>query len=108
MNCIFSSPLTDEQISFLLDGNTDEELESHLEQCPACRQRFEEAGQIELMLKKKLFRGDCPSPQMLTDFHMGLLDQTNQQNNKKNRESPENLCNLPRRITNIARLYGYR
>lgn len=73
MDCVFVSPLTDEQISLLIDGNGSEDLESHIGGCPACRRRYQEAQQLEIMLHKQLHRGDCPSSQTLTDFHMGLL-----------------------------------
>jgi hypothetical protein len=87
MDCIFASPLTDEQISLLLDGVSDEDLRSHINQCPACHRHFQEARQVETMLRKQLLRGDCPTSQKLADFQMGLLEKLEQMNVAKHLET---------------------
>jgi hypothetical protein len=73
MNCLFLKPLTDDEISLLLDGHANDDLIQHVAQCPACAQRLETARLIEISMKAKLFRADCPAPQTLGDYHAGLL-----------------------------------
>jgi len=71
MTC--TNELTDEQISAVLDGAIDPDVQRHLEQCPDCAQRVEAARHLETWLDRRLYRWNCPPAQMLTDFHFDLL-----------------------------------
>lgn len=71
-----SSPpeVTDEQISFYLDGDKDAAFIDHISRCPYCRNRLEAARQFDIRIKAALNRYDCPTPLELTNYHMGLLN----------------------------------
>jgi hypothetical protein len=66
--CIFDSPITDDEIDRLLDGEEDPVLISHLKQCPSCHARFLDARQFELALMAHVHRQHCPSPQVIAQF----------------------------------------
>jgi hypothetical protein len=66
--------LTDEELSFALDGLADKAIDRHLAQCPACAARFENMQRLETFLTKHLGRSKCPSPQHLADYRLGLLE----------------------------------
>lgn len=73
MKCKFGKPLTDDEISMLLDGQADIALEQHMEECPFCQQRVNEARQTEQALKAQLYRQDCPSSLELGNYNMGMV-----------------------------------
>lgn len=74
MRCSLSTPLTDDQISALLDGDAEQPVQAHLEHCPACAARLQAAKEIEQTLHHRLHRFDCPPSQQLGDYHLGLVD----------------------------------
>lgn len=74
MDCVFGSPITDDDISSLIDNRASDELVKHIENCASCRQRYQEAKEIERNLVNVLYRGDCPTPLILADYQMGLVD----------------------------------
>jgi hypothetical protein len=74
MDCLFSKPLTEDELSMLLDDQADNSLKQHIEKCSACAQRLKIARQMELYMKGNLFRFDCPDPQTLGDYHHHLLN----------------------------------
>jgi hypothetical protein len=73
MECTTPPALTDEALSAILDGEFDASIEQHLSQCPACAARLAEMRQMD-MLFHSLRRIECPSPQIIGDFHLGFLD----------------------------------
>lgn len=80
MWCSFPPPLTDDQISAVLDGEADVAVQQHLDLCPGCAARLAEAQQIEYYLKTQLRgtqfqRPDCPASQRLGEYHLGLVSQ---------------------------------
>jgi hypothetical protein len=76
MKCSTPPPLSDEVLSLVLDGERDEKIQRHLDQCPACTKRLAEMRKIDFFLEKKLGRFECPPPQHLADYHTGMLDTT--------------------------------
>lgn len=73
MNCSFPPPLTDDEIEALIANQGDQALINHLANCASCAARFRQAKAFETALKRRLHRWDCPSADMLADFHMNLL-----------------------------------
>ncbi len=74
MTCSLPPPLTPDQLSAAIDGTAAEEVDNHLRDCADCRQRLANAQALEQQLHRHLLRWDCPSPQQLADFHLGLLE----------------------------------
>jgi hypothetical protein len=75
MKCRFPPPLTDDQISAALDGEANQSIRDHLMRCEDCAARLAQSRQIEQMLRSGLARWDCPTPQHLGDYHLGLVSQ---------------------------------
>jgi hypothetical protein len=75
MNANQASHLTDDQISAVLDGEGDDWMSRHIEQCNFCALRLKQARTVEVFLKNKLHRWNCPTAQQIGDYHAGLLDQ---------------------------------
>jgi anti-sigma factor RsiW len=73
MQCTQPPELTEEQVNSVLDGVADPAVLRHLEVCPYCSRRVEQARRVDEMLKQRLNRWDCPTPQALRDYHFSLL-----------------------------------
>lgn len=79
MTCSFPPELTEDQISAALDGSADDQIQSHLAQCPGCSARLQTARATEGRLHKLLFRWDCPSSHTLGDYALELLPEADMQ-----------------------------
>ncbi len=75
MNCSQPPPLTDDQLSAAIDGDAGLAVLAHLAACPACAARLEAVRRLEESLGSRLHRWDCPPPQQLADYHVGLVAQ---------------------------------
>src|SRR5262245_19268329 len=73
MQCSSPPPLTDNQITAALDGEADPAALAHLAQCPSCSARLADARRFERRAQRRLYRWDCPSSQLLGDYHLGLV-----------------------------------
>ena len=73
MECSTPPALTDEELSATLDGEFDATIQQHLSQCPACAARLAEMRQMDMVFHS-LRRIECPSPQIIGDFHLKFLD----------------------------------
>jgi hypothetical protein len=74
MLCSVPPPLTDDQLSAALDGDTDSIVRDHLGRCASCMARLEQARLVERALAGQLHRWDCPSARQLSEYHLGLVD----------------------------------
>src|SRR5215831_11885315 len=72
LECTFSSPLSEDTISDILDGQADEDALKHLQGCEFCRNRVQQAGEFELSLRSKMH----PSALQLGEYQLGYLDAT--------------------------------
>jgi anti-sigma factor RsiW len=70
MQCSAPPPLTDEQISTVIDGTAAPAVHAHVSQCASCAQRLAQARGMEQSLRTRLYRWDCPSPQQLADYQV--------------------------------------
>jgi anti-sigma factor RsiW len=75
MWCSAPPPLTDDQLSAVIDGVSDRSVQEHLDQCSGCAARLAHARQVEQMLTTQLRRWDCPTPQQLGNYHLGMAEQ---------------------------------
>jgi hypothetical protein len=74
MRCTIPPPLSDDDLYAALDGFIDDQVQKHLETCPACAARLYEMRKLEATLMQRLKRFECPLPQQLGDYHMGMLE----------------------------------
>ncbi len=78
MTCSIPPALTDDQISLLLDGDADAALQEHVAVCSGCAARVREAQMIERSLHAGLHRWDCPPSHQLGEYHLGLLQRSDE------------------------------
>lgn len=78
MDCSLPPPLSDDQLSEALDGDTPPEVAAHLAGCPACAARLARASRIESSLRGSLYRWDCPAPERLGEYHLAMVSQEEQ------------------------------
>ncbi len=73
LSCSYPPALSDEALFAAIDGDATPEVLQHLDRCPGCTARLEEARQVEQVLSATLHRWDCPPASQLGDYHLGLL-----------------------------------
>lgn len=71
--CVSPPELEDIQLLAHLDGRTDHEVETHLEQCPYCCQRANDLAGLQKRMTAEFYRLTCPSPSELGEYHLGML-----------------------------------
>jgi len=72
--CLIPPELTEDELSDLIDGESDQRVRDHVERCPYCAERLARAQQVEVGLSTVLFRKDCPSSYELAQFAQDMLD----------------------------------
>jgi hypothetical protein len=72
MECSSPPPLTDDQLSAALDQEATPDVIDHLAGCASCAARLQTAQQAEQSLRSSLYRWDCPPPQALGEYHLGM------------------------------------
>ncbi|NLE53088.1 MAG: hypothetical protein GX613_16945 [Chloroflexi bacterium] len=73
MTCQLPPPLSDDEISAVVDGTADDDVIRHVADCPHCAARVATARQLERTLARRLSRWDCPPPLALGEYHLNLL-----------------------------------
>ena len=73
MACISPPGPADTDLLAYLDGELDDQVAAHLEQCPHCRVRAQDLAHLQDQLTARLYRFDCPSPAELGEYHFGVL-----------------------------------
>jgi hypothetical protein len=73
MTCSTPPLLSDEDINMALDGVASPEIMVHLAQCTECASRLAAEQRFEQQLRAPLNRWDCPDPEELGVYHLGLL-----------------------------------
>lgn len=74
MMCSLPPPLSDDQLSAALDQTADTAVMDHLANCQSCAKRLALSRSVEHALGRRLWRWDCPKPELLADYHLGLLE----------------------------------
>lgn len=70
-SCVFQQPLSEQEISEILDDEASSACHAHLELCEFCRERVENARQAERLIRSSLH----PDAMMLGSFQLGLLSE---------------------------------
>jgi len=73
MKCITSPALDNVEIAMYVDGEADEAVVAHIQQCPFCSERVRQWTLLQKSLKKESYRVNCPTPMELGDYHLGYL-----------------------------------
>lgn len=72
MWCSFPPPLTDDQITAVLDDVAEPIVIEHIQQCEGCASRLAQARHVEQSLAR-VRRFDCPPAPELANYHLGLV-----------------------------------
>ncbi len=56
-----------------LDGEADQNVAAHLEQCSHCRERAQQLGRLQKRMGAEMYRIACPTPLELGEYHLGVL-----------------------------------
>ena len=73
MKCITSPALDNVAIAQYVDGEADEAVIAHIQQCPFCSEKARQWTLLQNSLRKQSYRVDCPTPMELGDYHLGYL-----------------------------------
>ncbi|MCZ2097003.1 MAG: hypothetical protein LC121_12235 [Anaerolineae bacterium] len=73
MTCQLPPPLSDDEISAVLDGTAEGGVIQHVALCPDCAGRVADARRLEAVLFRHLSRWDCPTAQTLGEYSLHLL-----------------------------------
>ena len=73
LDCIDPGAVHDWELEACADGEAPPHVVAHLARCPACRAQVREHAALERRLRQALYRYDCPSPDVLRDYHWGYL-----------------------------------
>ena len=73
MKCISSPALEDIEIARFVEGEADETVVAHMNECPFCSDRARQWTHLQNRLKNQFYRATCPGPTELGDYHLGLL-----------------------------------
>lgn len=73
MKCITSPALDNVEIAMYVDGEADEAVVAHIQQCPFCSERARQWTLLQNSVRKQSYRVDCPTPMDLGEYHLGYL-----------------------------------
>lgn len=73
MKCITSPALDNVEIAMYVDGEADEAVIAHIQQCPFCSERARQWTLLQNSLRKQSYRINCPTPMKLGEYHLGYL-----------------------------------
>lgn len=73
MKCITSPALDDTQIISYVEGEADDDIVAHMQQCPYCAERARQFTLLQQQMRARFYRSTCPSSMELGDYHLGLL-----------------------------------
>ncbi len=72
--CIVRSPLSDDDLLAVLDGEASELIQKHLEACGYCSARLAHMRKLEQGVHMIMYRSECPSADELADFVMEVAE----------------------------------
>jgi hypothetical protein len=73
MKCITSPALDDIQILSFAEGEADDAVVAHIKECTYCSEKVRQWTQLQNRLRRHFYRGSCPTPMELGDYHLGYL-----------------------------------
>lgn len=71
--CVDPGAVQDWELEAYADGDASTHVVEHLRRCAACRFRLAENLAVDGYLQRALYRFDCPSVDLLRDYHWGYL-----------------------------------
>ncbi|MDY6877282.1 MAG: hypothetical protein SWK90_13910 [Chloroflexota bacterium] len=73
MACTVPPELNDRDLLTYIDGEADDQVVAHLEQCLSCREKVCRLARLQDRLTTQLYRITCPPPMELGEYHVGML-----------------------------------
>jgi anti-sigma factor RsiW len=101
MTCVSPPELADRDLLTYIDGEADDRVIAHLEQCPHCRARAQRLARLQDWLTARLYRFNCPSPIELGEYQLGILP------GERAAAMARHLAECPRCAQEVAQLQGY-
>lgn len=77
MTCILPPELDEVELIAYLEGDAEQQVVEHLEQCTHCLARAAQLDSQQQRLRYLLYRVDCPSPTELAEFTLDLIQEGN-------------------------------
>jgi hypothetical protein len=71
--CNSPDEITPEDLLAFVDGDAPADVAEHVRQCRHCSAEVERYARAQSQLRQGLYRFDCPSPQTLGEYQLGLL-----------------------------------
>jgi anti-sigma factor RsiW len=101
MACVSPPEPADRDLLAYIDGEPDDRVAVHLEQCPHCRERAQHLARLQDILTAHLYRFNCPPPATLGEYHLGVLP------GDRAAAVTQHLAECPRCGSEIAQLKDY-
>ena len=73
MKCITSPALDDLQILGFMEGEANDSVVAHIQECPYCREKARRWTHLQNQLRKQFYRMTCPDPMELGEYHLDYL-----------------------------------
>lgn len=73
MTCIEPGEISEEQLLTYADGEADSRVADHIRRCPYCAERARTLATHQSVLRTLFHRLECPDPQTLGEYHLGML-----------------------------------
>jgi len=73
MACVSPPEPKDWELLTYIDGEADQRVVEHVEQCVHCREKAHRLAHLQGRLTAELYRLTCPSPEELGEYHLGIL-----------------------------------
>jgi hypothetical protein len=78
MTCIATDQITEAQLIAYADGEGDSATVDHIRRCSHCAERARAYAADQQTLRTLFYRVECPDAHALGEYHLGLLDATEQ------------------------------
>src|SRR6185436_20719315 len=72
--CTCPPALDDLDLIAAIDGEAGEDVLGHLRDCPYCTERAHDFGELQELLRRRLYRILCPSSEDLVAYRHGWMD----------------------------------
>ena len=73
MECVSPPELHDRHLWSYVDGEADHETLLHLERCEYCSEKAKALAQLQVRVRSRLYRINCPSSLELGEYHLRML-----------------------------------
>jgi len=73
MECVSPPELDDRHLWSYVDGEADHDTMLHLERCGYCSEKAKALAQLQVRVRSRLYRINCPSSLELGEYHLRML-----------------------------------